>query len=57
MTGSDYAPSGIWYCRGHAGTVNEDDGHDNDEDSCPWAYLDPEVGCDWTELVYERPAT
>ena len=54
----DYEGSGVWYCRKHCGTVNEDEGHDED-DACPWTdgetdddgnLLDP---CDWTELLYE----
>lgn len=30
-----FVGSGIWYCRVHSGTVNEDEGHDTD-DRCPW---------------------
>jgi hypothetical protein len=43
--------SGVWYCRQHAGLVNEDDPHDNEnEDPCPWADLD-DLKCRWVELL------
>lgn len=52
---SDFEPSGIWYCRIHGGTVNEDEPH-GDEDECPW--LDSseagDFACDWTELLYAK---
>jgi hypothetical protein len=44
--------SGIWYCRTHGGTVNEDENH-GDDDRCPWRDDDDDAGCDWTELIYE----
>lgn len=52
-------PSGVWYCRKHCGTVNEDEGH-GIEDVCPWSdtrYLGdgtPVDPCDWTELLYRK---
>lgn len=55
----DLEGSGVWYCRKHCGTVNEDQAHDVD-DMCPWSKsnLDdngrPYDPCDWTELLYRR---
>ena len=53
-----HLPSGVWYCRKHCGTVNEDQAHDVD-DMCPWSTSNlndngrPYDPCDWTELLYE----
>lgn len=57
----EFEPSGVWYCRRHAGTVNEDE----HRGLCPWwehaDHCDAEHDeglddgacspCEWVELV------
>ena len=54
--------SGVWYCRAHGGTCNEDEPHEDGADFCSWrddSQMSYEQNgdiidaCDWTELLFE----